>query len=768
MADQYPTSYPADHCGNQSHGDIGAEPVDDEANNFFDFDAWIQMDQLVNPTWPSVGPDSDAGIAQFSFEGHEVTLDESNDLQSFETDNCNRLGCTQIVESSNSYALGYVDSGLSPRVNSMGHDGLGTTTPDDETPVDHSADHQDDPIPDIPIHTTLAPRSGIEMENFTPAEVHGSVANRINTDFVETSASPSSKRTRISKQAKDVLQTHFRTNPYPNKEETLSLSKATKLTLRTIKTWFTNTRSRIKAINGECNEPSKVDMPNKTYHAKEHERATRGVSTASLEALEKISPSGSTSSLQRWLDTPANEDAVVSLRLRSPQSFQSLLQVRPSDLNVPTHNKSVRKSSPWLKSPASDAEDVTRSYKASSVASSRSSRASDSSSISRCSFKSKDARGPRRGRKAWRRSHSTNEGREGPEFGSPGGNVGYPNPDLIAKGKATRKYFCTAQTCEAAFMFPFEWLRHEEALHYQPYHWICCLETNAHLLEILPLCWICGELNVTPNHFAIYHFSPCAEKEHGDRMFLREDQLLQHINGVHLTTRVSKKIAQHLLSSWKIDNPAFDKKSLVCGFCGEVSDTWQERYKHVSEHIRQGACKTAWWPEGSFLVESRTTYINTNGPFNCPYCGIRFENLRVASEEHFQCLTWSCQNLQDPQAVLNRDKRWRGSNHDDCRLCDYFRLYSSNDRQRLREKKKHEEFHRLCDCTEEVYVRFDDFVSHLQSKHRAKTLLQSDLDPWKLQLSLIWRPGRVVWRSRRFIDLKPVCGGKEEIPVGDR
>ncbi|KAH7088758.1 hypothetical protein FB567DRAFT_590881 [Paraphoma chrysanthemicola] len=808
MASQHPADYSAGNCNHQSHDHIGAQLVNDEANNFFDFDAWAQMDQLIDPPWPCVRPDLDVGTAQFSFESPEFGLDSFNDLPLFEIDNCNGLDGAQTVDPADLDALQYVGNGSPPWVNGMEQDWLGVTNPDDEAPVDNSGEHQYGPIPDIPVHTALASANGIEMETVTPAEVHGSAANGISADLLETPTLPLSKRTRISKHAKDVLQTHFRANPYPNKEETLSLSKATKLTGRTIKTWFTNTRSRIKTMNraGEV---------------------TSDVSTASLEALEKVSPSGSTSSLQRWLDTPINEDSVVSPNLLSPQEFPSIIQGLPSDLNVPRHDDSPGKSSPWLKSPALSAEHVARSYKASSVASSRSSRASDSSSISRCSFKSMDARGPRRGRKAWRRSQPIKKVPQGPDPVRTGGNGANTNPALGVKGKATtsstgnevhRRYFCTAQGCEARFMYPFEWLRHEEAIHYQPYHWICCLDTDALRLRPFPLCWICGELNVATNHFAAHHFLTCAKKEIKDRLFLREDQLLQHINGVHLNTRVSKPTAQRLLSSWKIDNPAFDKNILTCGFCGEGSETWEERYKHVSEHLRRSASKTAWRPEVSSFFKNETVHINTDGPvcgegsetgeerykhvsehlrrsasktawrpevsslfkdqtvhintdgqFNCPYCGICLENLQVASKEHAQCLTWSCRNLQDPQAVLNRDKRWRGSNHDDCRLCDYFRLYSSNDGQRFMEKMEHEKFHRLCDCDCEVYVRVDDFVHHLQSMHSAKTPLQSDLDPWKVQLSLKWQTGSVYMsESRRFGDSGPAGGRRESTPVGDR
>lgn len=511
---------------------------------------------------------------------------------------------------------------------------------------------------------------------------------------------------------------------------------------------------------GECSEPRNVGMSTETSQSKKDERSTRGVSRTSLEALERISPSGSASSLQRWLDTPANEDAVLSPTLLSPQISHAEFQYTLSDPMVPRDDYSPQKSPLWTKSPVPDAEGVARSYKASSAASSRSSRGSDSSSMSRCSFRSADARGPRRGRKAWRRSHSINQGVEEPESGPNGHDGEYPDPALDVKGKATlsstgdevsRRYFCTFQNCEARFMFRFEWLRHEEALHCQPYHWVCCLDTTANHLEILPLCWICGELNVTANHFVINHFSSCTEKEHEDRLFFREDQLLQHINGVHLTTRVSKMVAQHLLSSWKIDNPSFDKGFLICGFCGLVSDSWQQRHPHVAEHLRKGAGKTAWWPEGPSLAKYQSANINTEGSFKCPHCGIQLENLRVASKEHSQCITWSCGNLEDPHTILISHLRSRRTPRDHYSKRDYLRTCSSTDLQMSKAGQEHEEVHNSRDCNQEVYLIVEDFIRHLELMHGAKTPMAVRLGQWGMCRRLIWQPGVVyTLKAQRF------------------
>ncbi|KAF3003699.1 hypothetical protein E8E13_008935 [Curvularia kusanoi] len=52
------------------------------------------------------------------------------------------------------------------------------------------------------------------------------------------------RRTKISRDAKHILEQHFSSNPYPDNAELRSLHLATKLKPQTIRTWFSNSRSR--------------------------------------------------------------------------------------------------------------------------------------------------------------------------------------------------------------------------------------------------------------------------------------------------------------------------------------------------------------------------------------------------------------------------------------------------------------------------------------------------------------------------------------------
>ena len=162
--------------------------------------------------------------------------------------------------------------------------------------------------------------------------------------------------------------------------------------------------------------------------------------------------------------------------------------------------------------------------------------------------------------------------------------------------KAENLYFCTWPGCSSTFRYRSEWTRHEEAIHYCPYSWICCLDTPPVLR--LPQCFVCGDRDVLLSHIIQSHFGDCAKKEEAQRTFGREDQLAQHIKRAHSDLSKGKaSVPKELLASWKINNPTMYPTALKCGFCGRTFDTWALRQEHVSEHLQDGMCTTAWWPE---------------------------------------------------------------------------------------------------------------------------------------------------------------------------
>jgi hypothetical protein len=299
--------------------------------------------------------------------------------------------------------------------------------------------------------------------------------------------------------------------------------------------------------------------------------AAQKICRSSLEALDKISPTASLNSLQRYLETPASEDAIMSHEvLDAVAEITKFAFGADEPISLKTYS---------IRTP--------------SIADSDGSRSSARSWTSQNSFRSTDSRGSRRGRKQWMRGQhqvprDTSRVTLRPVAGSAEQS---PTP-----------YFCTWSECDSTFKFRWEWARHEEALHYQPYHWICCLEGS----EIDPLleCPFCDRYNITVDHIIQQHLNTCIDKSQEERRFLREDQFLQHMNGVHLKShnpktirRVTKKDVQKLMSRWKIPNTALSGSDFICGFCGYVSSNWKERQDHVSQHVRQGMSKSSWSPE---------------------------------------------------------------------------------------------------------------------------------------------------------------------------
>lgn len=350
------------------------------------------------------------------------------------------------------------------------------------------------------------------------------------------------------------------------------------------------------------------------------------VSPANLKALDRVSPKSSTSSLEKFLSTPITEEGA------SAAAIQAVLH--QSSINHPG-------ITPCHLTPL----DASRSCSKVESESSISSVNSYQSCASRFSI---DSRGSRRGRKLLRR-HRTTSSTEYKFY--PSGNSSqvsnhsselFPTGENRQNGDSTLFWrsdmckngegicgsdrvepvgveerhliptmpkhpedlpadrtskddqhglSCTWPDCEKVFRYRFDWNRHEEAVHYLPYRWICCLKGSS---ECWTPCLLCGKTD----HATIKHCITCQEKDVNARTFYREDQLAQHIKRVHLRGEAStSKISKYLLSLWKCDNPCLPNAYLHCGFCGKAFEHWAQRQEHVFEHVYKGICKSSWWPE---------------------------------------------------------------------------------------------------------------------------------------------------------------------------
>ena len=156
-------------------------------------------------------------------------------------------------------------------------------------------------------------------------------------------------------------------------------------------------------------------------------------------------------------------------------------------------------------------------------------------------------------------------------------------------------YFCTWPGCDKTFPNRSTWARHEEAVHYCPYHWVCCLDTKT--VMRLPKCFVCGERDVLLTHIIEHHFGNCESQPEESRIYYRKDQLSQHIKRTHADKKKGGAVTvpDELLLSWKRDNPSPSRLAGHCGFCGMVFGTWAKRQKHVVEHMHRHLCKSSWW-----------------------------------------------------------------------------------------------------------------------------------------------------------------------------
>lgn len=229
---------------------------------------------------------------------------------------------------------------------------------------------------------------------------------------------------------------------------------------------------------------------------------------------------------------------------------------------------------------------------------------------------------------------------------------------------------CTWPHCDKTFKTRFEWARHEDALHYCPYRWVCCGDGAGD--QMLANCFVCHAEWVKLGHITGHeNFERCRKASEADRTFLRSDQLAQHLKLVHGVQKMPRKIEK----AWKQDNPAFNRSYLECGFCGCFSATWEQRRDHVFAHLKKGDSKESWWL--------------TKVPFSRPPA-------------------WSCRVLADPRSIV---QTWLWSSFAICSLCDT---------SPIADVDAHVNAHKLGMCERTVFLDSQEFSQHLEDEHWAE------------------------------------------------
>lgn len=317
--------------------------------------------------------------------------------------------------------------------------------------------------------------------------------------------------------------------------------------------------------------PCAADLPSRSQEAS-LEFSTQEVSFENLDILNRRAPRNDRNSLERYLSSASAEEGISESVIDTLQDSLDFYSPAPEGLGLSLSPVPLYSQTTWRP-------------KSSSVVGSEQSFTSGQSDNSAISHRTSDSRGLRRGRRTWVSQHKD------PFFEDLGRLDAHENVSVKAKSRQTANtgaYFCTWPNCARTFKHRSEWVRHEEAVHYCPYRWICCATSTNRSSE--NYCVWCP-----PQKFA-----SCANREERDRTFYRQDQFQQHVKRSHCP-HVGD--TPHFKDACKSSNPDFDVRHLKCGYCGAVLQSWEERQKHVSGHMLEGVRKEAWRPEKFLLQE---------------------------------------------------------------------------------------------------------------------------------------------------------------------
>ncbi|KAF2027631.1 hypothetical protein EK21DRAFT_91289 [Setomelanomma holmii] len=330
-------------------------------------------------------------------------------------------------------------------------------------------------------------RAGVET---TPCSAQDANTSKelLPDDVSATKIKSKRKRTRISEEARLRLEQEFLIKPYPVDEAIITLALQTALPVRTVKTWFSNARRRKRVAEGE----TEIMEPHYLRSLNTSDAPSTTISAANLDALNRrASPAPSNASMNRYLSTSLSEEPV-----RLPSLPVAAIPTSP-------RQKSARHDASPIPLPTPPITIPSPAWPMSHMGS----VGSDRSMLSIGSHMSIDSRGSRKGRRAWKPAQESSPYMTQPNTqdvhtyalfldGCPRLSISPAHAsDAIAKSemdwtepddKTAQKpyrYFCTWPECESKFRHRFEWERHEEALHYLPYQWVCCsssdIETTA-------------------------------------------------------------------------------------------------------------------------------------------------------------------------------------------------------------------------------------------------------------------------------------------------
>jgi len=235
--------------------------------------------------------------------------------------------------------------------------------------------------------------------------------------------------------------------------------------------------------------------------------------------------------------------------------------------------------------------------------------------------------------------------------------------------------------------------------------------------------------------------------------FLREDQLLQHINGVHVQQKLSKKVCKEVLSLFKTDNRDMHMSTLSCGFCSRISNSWLEREDHVFEHLKEGICKSVW-------LVGRLSAPSDSSVHGDEHTTSDMDTSNKTSSR----ITWSCEYLHDHHALFKTTGSLSDVLVSECKLCPYPMTGGEDEVKYRADTRRHGEWHGLRLCSQTQFSTIGDFINHLVMNHGAiRTCLDTHtLDSWMFQQELTWQGEQCVAGPARILPRRTICNYRKQ------
>ena len=187
----------------------------------------------------------------------------------------------------------------------------------------------------------------------------------------------------------------------------------------------------------------------------------------------------------------------------------------------------------------------------------------------------------------------------------PGGRVSkHRKPPKLEKD--ARPFCCTF--CCDRFKTKYDWARHEKSLHLSLETWTCAPNGGTYTSAVTNMdhCVYCDFPNPNPDHLEAHNHDLCQRNDPESRMFRRKDNLIQHLRHVHLLDSPPQ------VEQWKASVQYVLSR---CGICDLKMTSWKERQDHLATHFRYGQTMKDWKGDHGFEPSVASLVTNNLPPY---------------------------------------------------------------------------------------------------------------------------------------------------------